>query len=104
MRFHRFGVFLFHHIAHAEDRNPHRDEVDGNRHAWRDEHDDQHGRHEQQANPVPQRIEQGREARGYALLLLGAAELDVREAIAQLITSAETTNAISRPKADSGAR
>ena len=78
MGLHGLAAFLAEEIANAQHGNPDRDQVDGDCHTRRDQHDHQHGRHKQQADPVTQRIEQGREARRHALLLFRAAELDVR--------------------------
>lgn len=95
---------LFKQVAHAQHCNPYRDQPDGNRHPRGHQHNHQHRRHKQQAQPVAQRIEEGRETRDHALLLLARRNfICARLIIAQLMTVAETTSAISRPKADSGA-
>ena len=52
VRFHRFCTFLFEHIADAKDDQPYRDQIYGDSHTVSHQHNDQYGRHKQQANPV----------------------------------------------------
>ncbi len=100
-----FLPFFFTQVADAQDEQPYRNQPHGDRHTWRHQHNDQYRRHKQQTENVAERIKQGREA-GFTPCCCFARRniIWARLIIAQLMTSAETTSAISSPNADSGAR
>ena len=94
---------LFDGVTDSQNRHPYRDQQHRDLNARRQVHDHRDAGHEQQAQVVAERVPEGFELRHHAFAVLAARNFRCAGLIiAQLITSADTTNAISSSKARRG--